>query len=46
MNKIFNEFENGNHNHANRIWQILVYQIWDGLFISKKYSKEQKLADL
>ena len=46
MNEIFNEFENGNESHSNRIWQLLIYQIWDGLFISKEYSKEQKLTDL
>lgn len=46
VNEIFNEFENGNENHANRIWQLLIYQIWDGLFISNKYSKEQKITDL
>ena len=46
MDEIIYEFENGNKNHSNRVWQILIYQIWDGLFISKEYVKEQKLTDL
>ena len=46
MDEIIYEFENGNENHSNRVWQILIYQIWDGLFISKEYVKEQKLTDL
>ena len=46
VNEIFSEFESGNRNHSNRIWQLLIYQIWDGLFISKEYSKEQKITDL
>jgi len=46
INVVLSEYEQGNHSHANRIWQLLVYQIWDGLFISKCLSQEQTIMDL
>ena len=46
INDILLEFESGNKDHSNRVWQLLTYQIWDGLFVSKIYSSTQKLSDL
>jgi asparagine synthase (glutamine-hydrolysing) len=46
IDKILSEFEYGNSAHANRIWQLLIFQIWDGLFISKINSPEEYLLDI
>ena len=46
INDILSEFESGNRDHSNRVWQLLTYQIWDGLFVSKIYSSTQNLSDL
>ena len=46
IKEIIKEFESGNQSHSNRVWQLLIYQIWDGLFVSKVYTKNQKLYDI
>ena len=46
ISEIITEFERGNQDHSNRIWQLLTYQIWEGIFLSRVYSKKQKLSDL
>ena len=46
VNHIVTEFAQGQMGHANRVWLLLWYQIWDGLFLSNLYSREQRLSDL
>ena len=39
-------FEEGNSSEANRVWLLLWFQIWEGLFISRVYRPTQRLSDL
>lgn len=46
VRQILGEFAHGQTGHANRIWLLLWYQIWDGLFVSRIYQSQQKLSEL
>lgn len=46
LSPVFAEFEKGRGDHANRIWLLLWYQIWDGLFISGVFRADQKLSEI
>lgn len=46
VKQIVGEFARGQMAHANRVWLLLWYQIWDGLFVSRVYQSQQKLSEL
>ncbi len=43
---VLGEFGAGNDSHANRIWLLLWFQLWEGLFVSKVYQPDQRLSNL
>lgn len=46
-NQVVHEFYIANNlAHNNRIWLILWFQIWHGLFVTKEYKPNQKLSEL
>jgi len=46
VNKILSEFERGNDQHANRVWLLIWFQLWHGLFVTKKFSPQMKLSEV
>ena len=43
---VLRRFENGDRRHSQRVWLLLWYQIWDGLFVSKIFNPHSKLSEL
>ena len=39
-------FQQGDSSEANRVWLVLWFQIWEGLFVSRVYDPEQPLSSL
>jgi asparagine synthase (glutamine-hydrolysing) len=46
IEQVLSEFESGQYAHANRIWLLLWFQLWEGLFVSKIYQPDSQLNNL
>lgn len=46
IEQVIGEFEAGRVEHANRIWLLLWFQIWEGVFVSRIYNRDQMLTEL
>jgi asparagine synthase (glutamine-hydrolysing) len=46
IEQVLSEFESGQHTHANRIWLLLWFQLWEGLFVSGIYQPQQALSEV
>ena len=46
IDSVMDEFSKNPKLHASRVWSILWFQIWEGLFISKCYAPDARLSDL
>lgn len=46
VNQILHDFKKGQPGHANRIWLLLWFQVWEGLFVSRIYRPGQRLSEL
>lgn len=43
---VITEFFSGRREHATRLWLLLWFQVWEGLFVSKIYRPQQSLSEL
>ena len=46
VERVLSEFESGQLTHANRIWLLLWFQLWEGLFLSGIYQPQQRLSEV